>query len=226
MVLYNKSKFEKLKIKFENSESIQTNFSQSYQDMFVLSMLNGKKNGFFLEIGAYNPTFISNTYLLESSFGWDGISIDIDPNVRGGFVNSRKSTFILHDALTIDYKELLLKNNSPKQIDYLQIDIEPLTQTYDCLMKIPFDEYRFSVITYETDYYDPATPQDVKEKVRQESRNFLQNLGYELVVGDVESNIGFPYEDWYVDPKIVDSKTYELLKHKHDSLLPDHFMLY
>jgi len=226
MVLYNKSKFEKLKIKFQNSELIETNYSQSYQDMFVLSMLNGKRNGYFLEIGAYNPTFISNTFLLESGFDWKGISIDFDPMVQGNFVNSRKCNFILQDALTINYKELLSKHNAPKQIDYLQIDIEPLTQTYECLLKIPFDEYRFSVITYETDYYDTATPQDVKEKVREDSRNYLQSLGYELVVGDVESNIGFPYEDWYVDPKIVNLETYKILKESHDSLLPDHFMLF
>ena len=37
------------------------------QDIFVLSMLNGKKNGVYVEIGADQPRVISNTYLLENN---------------------------------------------------------------------------------------------------------------------------------------------------------------
>ena len=46
-------------------ETIEKNFSQAFQDLFVLTMLNGKKNGIFIEIGAYNGQEISNTFLLE-----------------------------------------------------------------------------------------------------------------------------------------------------------------
>lgn len=224
MVYYNKSKHKNLKIKFENSDLIDTNYSLSHQDMFVLSMLNGKTNGFFLEIGAYHPISISNTYLLESKFGWNGISIDINPQYEHEFLDKRKSNFILHDALSINYKDILSKYNSPKQIDYLQIDIEPLTQSFDCLMKIPFDDYRFSVITYETDYYDTNIPQDIKDKVRLESRDYLQSLGYELLISDVEHQSGLPYEDWYVDPIVINKKSYNILKEKHNNLLPEFFL--
>jgi FkbM family methyltransferase len=43
------------------------------QDLFVLSELGFKKNGFFVEFGATNGIDISNTYLLEEDFGWTGI---------------------------------------------------------------------------------------------------------------------------------------------------------
>jgi len=47
--------------------------SQLRQDLFVLSTLNFKQGGFFVEFGATNGIALSNTYLLEKEFGWDGI---------------------------------------------------------------------------------------------------------------------------------------------------------
>jgi FkbM family methyltransferase len=47
--------------------------SQIRQDLFVLSELNFKENGFFVEFGAAGGVEDSNTYLLEEGFGWRGI---------------------------------------------------------------------------------------------------------------------------------------------------------
>lgn len=47
--------------------------SQIGQDLFVTSVLNGKKDGFFVEFGATNGLNLSNTHILEKLFGWHGI---------------------------------------------------------------------------------------------------------------------------------------------------------
>jgi FkbM family methyltransferase len=47
--------------------------SQLRQDVFVLSQLDFKENGFFVEFGASNGVRLSNTHLLEKRFGWKGI---------------------------------------------------------------------------------------------------------------------------------------------------------
>lgn len=203
MVSYFKQHFERLKIKFPGSESIEKNYSQSFQDMFVLSVLNGKKNGFFFEIGAHDPEDLSNTYLLEK-FDWTGISIDIDPRFEKPFLSKRKSKFLVKNALTCDYKELFKEYNVPSQVDYLQIDIEPQINTFNCLKMIPLDDYRFSVITFETDYYAKNIDRDIAEMVRTESRKILESHGYLMVAGDVCTLGNDPFEDWWVDPRVVD----------------------
>ena len=47
--------------------------SQLRQDLFVLSELNFKFGGYFVEFGATNGKDLSNTYLLEKEFLWTGI---------------------------------------------------------------------------------------------------------------------------------------------------------
>lgn len=204
MHVYTKSKYNNLKYKFKNAETIEKNFSQSYQDIFVLTMTNGKKNGYFLEIGAGDSISINNTYLLEKEFAWQGVSIDIEKNSEKSYFNRDKTKFILQDALTIDYDKILNNNFSGNVIDYLQIDIEPQWNSLNCLKLIPFDKWQFSVITFETDLYDPKISKKKSLENREESRDFFKNKGYDLIVGNV-CNLSEtdPFEDWYVNSNLI-----------------------
>ena len=49
---YFKENYDKLITKFTRSETVENNYSQAMQDMFVLTMLDGKKNGIYVEVGA------------------------------------------------------------------------------------------------------------------------------------------------------------------------------
>ena len=62
---YDISMSDKLKYKFIGYKNIEKNYSQTFQDMFVLTMLDGKKDGRYLEIGSADPYYGSNTALLE-----------------------------------------------------------------------------------------------------------------------------------------------------------------
>lgn len=195
---YFKKDFDKLRHQFTGSENIENNYSQAFQDLFVLSVLNGKRNGTYIEIGGNHPVVINNSFLLETEFDWKGLSFEIVQSMVDEYNSMRKNPCICEDATKADYKKIFEEHNICKQIDYLQVDIEPAQQTLDAFLQLPHDEYRFSVITYETDLY--AFGQECQKK----AMDFLLTRGYELVVSNV-ANLNNPYEDWYVDPNVVSS---------------------
>jgi hypothetical protein len=198
-VPYKKENYSKLRYKFTDSSSIEHNYSQVLQDMFVLSMTNGKRNGTFLEIGGADPFKGNNTVLLEKSFDWKGVSIEYSDKFAGNYRNNRTAKLFQEDALLIDYKKLFQENFESNVIDYLQLDIEPARNTYECMLRIPFDEYKFAVITYEHDYYV-----DVTRSYREKSREFLKSKGYVMVVNDISPDGKSNFEDWWVHPDLVD----------------------
>jgi FkbM family methyltransferase len=55
-------------------------FSQIKQDLNVLNFYKHKHNGYFVDIGANDGKYISNTYLLEKKYNWNGICIEPAPN--------------------------------------------------------------------------------------------------------------------------------------------------
>ena len=199
-VLTNNHNFTKeveFKIKFNDHETIKTFYSQAGQDLFVLMALNGKKNGKFLEIGSSEPKFINNTYLLESKFNWSGVLIEIDENLSNKCKKERTSSVICGDATKLDYKLIFKELN---EIDYISLDIDGIN-TLRTLEKLPLNEYKVKVITFEHDSWQSKNG----NHVRSESRKIFNSLGYERICGNV-ANKNNIYEDWYVHPELVDVK--------------------
>jgi len=209
-IKYDKSRYEKVKYKFDGLETIEKNYSQIFQDMFILAVLNGKKNGTYLEIGAQQPFYQSNTALLETKFGWNGVSIEIKEDLCKMFKEQRKNKILCKDATQINYSKLLKEYNT-NVIDYLQVDIEPSKTTFEALLSIPFDEYKFSIVTYEHDYYV-----DITNSYRSKSRKYMELMGYKLVVSNVSGNDFCPFEDWWVHPDLVNKETIERFESIND----------
>ena len=196
---YFKENCDNLRVKFSTAENIEQNYSQSLQDIFTLSVLDGKRNGTYLEIGGDDGIGINNTYLLESQYDWTGLAFEwLEPGWNK-YVSKRKNPCLCTDATKADNDKLFVEYNFPNQIDFLQVDIEPAQQTLDALKAIPHNKYRFSVICFETAIY---LGQDMH--VQQEQIDLLQSLGYVMIAKNI-SNVGNdPFEDWWVDPTAVD----------------------
>ena len=208
---YNKSKYSSLKVKFPGSELIEKNYSEAYQDMFVLTMLNGKKDGTYLEIGAGNSFYGNNTALLEKQFDWRGVALDIDENFVNAHKNERKNPCFLKNATLVNYNAFLSGLDFPNEIDYLQLDCDPPSVTYDILLSIPFETYKFAVITYEHDYYCDET-----KSFQEKSKKYLESYGYVRVANNISPDEFRPYEDWWIHPDLIDNVVLEKMMYIND----------
>ncbi len=190
------------RVRLAKSIGTYKSYSQAQQDVFVLEMLEKKRGGYYVEIGAYDEIQSSNTYTLEKNYGWNGFSIEWDEHAASDFNAVRHNKCICCDATTFDYEQHFDAHSLPKQFDYLSLDIEPAFQTFEVLKRLPLNKYRFSVITYEHDMYVSGP------EYMHASRKLLESFGYKLVVANVRWQ-GRDFEDWYVDPNVVSERIWQ-----------------
>jgi len=195
---YVKSQYKTLKKKFKGAINVTSNYSQCYQDLFVLTALDGKKDGNYIEIGAGRPYYGNNTALLKQ-WGYKGVSLDIHQPFLDKWAGERPDDWCLNqDATTADYVDICDTYLKSRYIDYLQLDVDPAHNTYKVLQNIPFNTLEFGVITYEHDYYCDDT-----KSYRNKSRKLLKDAGYILVAGNISPDKNSPYEDWWVHPRLI-----------------------
>lgn len=172
------------------------------QEKFVIDVLKEKQNGYYVELGAAHYSDGSNTFSLEKNYGWKGVSFEVVESMRDEF-NKNRSNPCFGDALKFDYLSYFETNNFPKQIDYLQLDIDagyrpdgrPAGNSHSTLhglVAVPLNTYRFTLITFEHD----ANMYWRNTAIRDAQREILDSLGYALVHRSY-------HEDWWVDASVL-----------------------
>jgi FkbM family methyltransferase len=73
--------------------------SQLGQDLKIVEIYKGKKDGYFVDIGANNGVLISNTFLLEKTYNWRGICVEPIPDVYSQLVNNRSDSICCQAAV-------------------------------------------------------------------------------------------------------------------------------
>lgn len=74
---------------------MKSNFtSQNGQDLYVLEKLFYKRNGYFVEVGVGHGINISNTYVLEKNYGWNGVLCEPNKHRKKLIQKTRKATLI------------------------------------------------------------------------------------------------------------------------------------
>ena len=80
--------------------------SQAGQDKIIKKkFFDGKKNGFFIEIGAYDGIIGSNCYHFERFLNWDGIAIE-PSNVQFEKLKRNRKCKLLNNAISDEVKEV------------------------------------------------------------------------------------------------------------------------
>ena len=194
---YTKEEIKKYRWQFDDLNVIERNYSRHFQDMFVISLLRGKMEGTFVEIGSGHPTLFNNTYMLEKDFGWSGLSVDHSERMCAQFSRERNTSVILADASTLDYKSLFKQHCLEQHIEFLRINSDE--SSLAVLDAIPFGKHEFSIIQFQhNECWWGSTYKD-------KSREYLNNIGYKLFVPDVAIDEKNSYEDWWVHPSLINN---------------------
>lgn len=129
-------------------------YSQLGQDNFVYDILEMKKRGIFVDIGASEPITYSNTYGLETQLDWTGVLVESNSDMQIMLKEQRRSKvyqsgFIYKDGNS-NINDILLETNAT-HIDYLSVDIDG--DEYEVIKTIDFNKFTFSIIDVEHDIY-------------------------------------------------------------------------
>jgi FkbM family methyltransferase len=197
--------------------------SQAGQDKWVCEFFKFKKEGYFLDVGAYDGVDLSNTYVLEKDLNWKGICCEANSFVfkklifnrsceclqvavsdydgTGYFVNNEMYSYLTsHGNVPVTVKTMktiLKESNAPKVIDYFSLDVEGSEP--QVLKEFPFDEYEMILITVEHNKYSTG---DFNKNL---IKDILINNNFILAKEDVATfaNPTMPLEDWYINKKYV-----------------------
>lgn len=106
-------------------------YSQYGQDQWVIQALGHKRGGFFLEIGAGDGLWISNTLKLEREFGWTGILVEPTRAYDRLVVNRPNSTCV-NECIASGQKEVTLV----EVFDKGQAGIDPAAEDNTLLSQV------------------------------------------------------------------------------------------
>ena len=75
-------------------------YSQIAQDIYYIEHISkNKRNGIFLDVGANDGIFTSNTAKLEFEYGWSGICIEANPDLIEKLNKNRPNSKNIHAAV-------------------------------------------------------------------------------------------------------------------------------
>jgi hypothetical protein len=148
-------------------------YSQFGQDLFLYNnFFKDKYNGYYVEIGAYHPTFLSNIALFDQCLNWSGICFDMNDFHKNEYTkrNCKLIQTCISNRSYVDYYKQddslangkegtsrtyctstnqLFENYKIKhKIDLLSIDIEG--DEYYALQTFPFNKYSVDYVLVET----------------------------------------------------------------------------
>jgi FkbM family methyltransferase len=199
--------------------------SQLFQDLLALYLLREKSNGYFVEFGAADGIFLSNTYLLEKNFNWTGIVCEPAKSWESSLRGNRSSIIdyrcVFHASglklpfLDVDNNELstlqsysqsdLHASNRTSGDQYLveTISLEDLLDQHDApnvidYISIDTEGSEFDILkafNFKKYQFRIITVEHNHTEMRTEIYNLLVTNGYTRIFKDLSG-----FDDWFIYP--------------------------
>ena len=92
---------------------VRLSYSQMGEDLFLESIFLNRNDGFYIDIGAFDPKLYSNTYIFYLK-GWTGINIDARPKSMVAFKKKRPRDINIEAAVSNKIaKKLYFMSDAP-----------------------------------------------------------------------------------------------------------------
>lgn len=203
--------------------------AQVHQDLFVLALLDFKKNGFFVEFGATDGVDFSNTWLLENEFEWQGILAEPgkgwhkrlrknrrchisdkcvwkNSNETLTFNEAQDGGFSTIDSFSSeDHHREARENGARYQVE--TISLNDLLNSFNAppnidYLSIDTEGSEFDILSaLDFDKWDISiiTVEHNFTDKRDKIQKLLEERGYKRVLTTISR-----FDDWYVKPHLVD----------------------
>jgi len=177
-------------------------FSQFGEDLFIAEFFENQKEGKYVDLGAFHPMKLSNTYLLFKK-GWSGTNVDLNPITIDLFNLARKNDNnicclmagkenLLKDVYFEDWsaansitsnenlsekkqmKTRTFESLIYKDFDFLNIDLEG--HDYEILQTIDFKKFNPKLICIEI-LENCSDKENIFDFLKQHNYSFIKNLG-------------------------------------------------
>ena len=102
----------------------EQSMAQLGQDLWVIEQSGHKRGGFFVEFGATDGIALSNTYLLETDYGWNGLCSEPNPGFFKELEKNRRCTVTRDCILGCTGEEVtfILADVYGGVVDYADVD--------------------------------------------------------------------------------------------------------
>ena len=172
-------------------------FSEHGEDILIHRLLLWKKNGFYIDCGAYHPRKMSMTARLRN-YGWSGMNIDADNRVIDLF-NSELSNFInVNVAVSnIDGEVNLQRYNDPVINTISKKQLEHLNKI----------EESGNLFTEKLDFVKIES-RSLRSLIEEYSINKIDFLNLDIEETEMDGLKGFPWEK--IKPTVIACEMHRL----------------
>jgi len=202
--------------------------SQIGQDIFTISLLSGKKNGYFVEFGATDGIGLSNTYMLEKNFSWSGILAEPGKNWHNKLISNRSCKVDLRCISDISGKQIsFYESYSPELstisgLEKSDSNLRKLKESYSVetvslndlllhhkapkvidLLSIDTEGSELSILenfNFENYKFAIIVCEHNFTQNREKIFNLLTTNGYKRVWHEFTQ-----FDDWYILPELIDN---------------------
>ena len=201
-ILYKIYLYYNIFIRYRFLKRNKKSFSQFGEDLFIAEFFANQKEGKYVDLGAFHPMRLSNTYLLFKK-GWSGTNIDLNPITIDLFNLARKNDDnicclmagkenLLKDVYFEDWsaansitsnknlserKQMKTKTFESliyKNFDFLNIDLEG--HDYEILQTIDLRKFNPKLICIEI-LENCSDKENIFDFLKQFNYSFIKNLG-------------------------------------------------